>query len=278
MTKPKLYAAPLLILGFAASCAKSVEPENQNPKEIVLCVGGDTIDMQVQTKTTAITTVPSSLYYSMTTGTLGSEETSKKGSTSGNVGSGKIATGVYQTLTPTYYNYYVSNAAITFASSGSTISASNTTDVIAGKVTSDKTNPTVTLDHIFARTGTLTLNSQSGYTLSNVSWKIESSTAGTGGIYNIANGRWPSVTALSSTAITKDSDMYLVPGNYTLSVTYTLSKGDWNQTFNKKATVTLVAGKVNNISGTASGGNASEISITVTLTPWEQNDITATFS
>ena len=278
MTKLKLYAAPLLILGFAASCAKSVEPENQTPKEIVLCVGGDTIDMQVQTKTTAITTVPSSLYYSMTTGTLGSEETSKKGSTSGNVGSGKIATGVYQTLTSTFYNYYVSNAAITFAASGSTISAVNTTDVIAGKVTSKETNPSVKLDHVFARTGTLTLNTQSGYTLSNVSWKIESSTAGTGGIYNIANGRWSSVTKLSSTAITKDSDMYLVPGDYTLSVTYTLSKGDWNQTFNKKATVTLVAGKVNNITGTASGGNASEISITVTLTEWGTNNITATFS
>ena len=278
MTKLKLYAAPLLILGFAASCAKSVEPENQNPKEIVLCVGGDTIDMQVQTKTTAITTVPSSLYYSMTTGTLGSEETSKKGSTSGNVGSGKIATGVYQTLTSTFYNYYVSNAAITFSASGSTISAVNTTDVIAGKVTSKETNPSVKLDHVFARTGTLTLNTQSGYTLSNVSWKIESSSAGTGGIYNIANGRWSSVTKLSSTAITKDSDMYLVPGDYTLSVTYTLSKGDWNQTFNKKATVTLVAGKVNNITGTASGGNASEISITVTLTEWGTNNITATFS
>lgn len=278
MTKLKLYAAPLLILGFAASCAKSVEPENQNPKEIVLCVGGDTIDMQVQTKTTAITTVPSSLYYSMTTGTPGSAETSKKGSTSGNVGSGKIATGVYQTLTSTFYNYYVSNAAITFAASGSTISAVNTTDVIAGKVTSKETNPSVKLDHVFARTGTLTLNTQSGYTLSNVSWKIESSSAGTGGIYNIANGRWSSVTKLSSTAITKDSDMYLVPGDYNLSVTYTLSKGDWNQTFNKKATVTLVAGKVNNITGTASGGNASEISITVTLTEWGTNNITATFS
>lgn len=277
MTKLKLYAAPLLILGFAASCAKSVEPENQNPKEIVLCVGGDTIDMQVQTKTSAITSVPSTLNYSMTTGIIGSE-TSKIESASGNVGSGKIATGVYQSLTPTSYNYYVSNAAITFAASGSTISAVNTTDVIAGKVTSKETNPSVKLDHVFARTGTLTLNTQSGYTLSNVSWKIESSTAGTGGTYNIAKNIWTSVTALSSTSLTGSSDLYLVPGDYTLSVTYTLTMGDWKQTFTKKATVTLVAGKVNNISGTASGGNASEISITVTLTAWGQNDITATFS
>lgn len=281
MTKLNLYAAPLLILGFAASCAKSVEPENQNPKEIVLCVGGDTIDMQVQTKTTEITTLPSTLYYSMTTGTLGSNETSKIGSTSGNVGSGEIATGVYQTLSPTSYNYYVSNAAITFSASGSTISAANTTDVIAGKVTSNETNPSVKLDHIFARTGTLTLNTQGDYALSNVSWNIESisgGTGGTGGTYNIAKDSWTSVTALSSTTITKDSDMYLVPGSYTLTVHYTLTKGDWSDSFTKHATVTLVAGKVNNITGTASGGNASEISITVTLTEWGTNNITATFS
>ena len=278
MTKLKLYAAPLLILGFAASCAKSVEPENQNPKEIMLCVGGDTIDMQVQTKTTAITSVPSTLYYSMTTGTLGSAETSKKESASGNVGSGEIATGVYQTLSPTSYNYYVSNAAITFSASGSTISAANTTDVIAGKVTSDTTSPSVTLNHVFARTGGLTLNPQSGYILSNISWKIESSTGGTGGTYNIAKNTWTSVTALSSTSLTGSSDLYLVPGDYTLSVTYTLTMGDWKQTFTKKATVTLVAGKVNNISGTASGGDASEISISVSLTEWGTNNINATFS
>lgn len=279
MTKLKLYAAPLLILGFAASCAKSVEPENQTPKEIVLCVGGDTIDMQVQTKTSAITSVPSTLNYSMTTGTLGSEETSKKGSTSGNVGSGKIATGVYQTLSPTSYNYYVSNAAITFSASGSTISAANTTDVIAGTVTSNETNPSVKLDHIFARTGTFTLNAQEGYEISGISWKIQSgSSGGTKGTFNMATKMWSSVSALAQQSVASGTDLYLVPGNYTLSVTYTLKKEDWTNTFTKTASVKLEAGKINNISGTAVGGTAEEITLSVTLTAWTDNDITITFS
>ena len=278
MTKLKLYAAPLLILGFAASCAKSVEPENQNPKEIVLCVGGDTIDMQVQTKTSAITSVPSTLNYSMTTGTIGSE-TSKIESASGNVGSGKIATGVYQSLTPTSYNYYVSNAAITFAASGSTISAVNTTDVIAGKVTSKETNPSVKLDHIFARTGTFTLNAQEGYEISGISWKIQSgSSGGTKGTFNMATKMWSSVSALAQQSVASGTDLYLVPGNYTLSVTYTLKKEDWTNTFTKTASVKLEAGKINNISGTAVGGTAEEITLSVTLTAWTDNDITITFS
>lgn len=277
MNKFKLYAASLLITGLAAGCAKSVEPENQHPQQIVLCVGDDTIDMDVQTKATAITAIPSTLYFSVTTVTSGSSETQKKASASVSLSDGKIATGLYQTVSPTTYKYYVSNLPINFAASGSTVSASNTTDVIAGTATSSSTSPSVTLDHIFARTGTLTLKTQSGYDLSNVSWKIASVTGGTSGTYNIAKQAWSSLTALASTSIADSSDMYLVPGSYTLTVSYTLTKGDWTQSFTKKASVTLVGGKINNISGTASGGNASEISLTVSLTPWESNNITADF-
>ena len=277
MNKFKLYAASLLITGLAAGCAKSVEPENQHPQQIVLCVGDDTIDMDVQTKTTAITKIPSTLNFSVTTGKLGSSETMKKESASVSAASGKIATGLYQTANATSYNYYVSNCPISFAASGSTVSASNTTDVIAGTATSSSTSPSVTLDHIFARTGTLTLKTQTGYDLSNVSWKIASVTGGTSGTYNIAKQAWSSLTTLNSTSIPESSDMYLVPGSYTLTVSYTLTKGDWTQNFTKSASVTLVGGKINNISGTASGGAASAISLTVTLTPWESTDITADF-
>lgn len=277
MNKFKLYAASLLITGLAAGCAKSVEPENQHPQQIVLCVGDDTIDMDVQTKATAITAIPSTLYFSVTTVTSGSSETQKKASASVSLSDGKIATGLYQTVSPTTYKYYVSNLPINFAASGSTVSASNTTDVIAGTATSSSTSPSVTLDHIFARTGTLTLKTQSGYDLSNVSWKIASVTGGTSGTYNIAKQAWSSLTALASTSIADSSDMYLVPGSYTLTVSYTLTKGDWTQSFTKKASVTLVGGKINNISGTASGGTASEISLAVSLTPWGSNNITADF-
>ena len=207
MNKFKLYAASLLITGLAAGCAKSVEPENQHPQQIVLCVGDDTIDMDVQTKATAITEIPSSLNFSVTTGKLGSSETTKKASASVSPASGKIATGLYQTANATSYNYYVSNCPITFAASGSTVSASNTTDVIAGTATSDSTSPSVTLDHIFARTGNLTLNTQDGYTLSVISWSIASSTGGTAGTYNIATKAWSQLTKLDTTSITKTSDM-----------------------------------------------------------------------
>lgn len=267
---------------LAASCTKEEAGKVNEPKEIVLSVGDDNIDMNVQTKATAISAVPSSLYLARTTGTWKSE-TTKNGSASMTVSSNKINTGWYQTATPTAYNYYLANAAITFAAGGSTISAQNTTDVIAGctQAATSSTTPSVTLDHVFARTGTLTCNTQTGYTISGVSWKIVSKSGGTGGTkgtYNIATKGWSSVTALSETAITSSSDMYLTPGAYTISVTYTLTKDAWTDTFTKSGDVTLVAGKINNITCTASGGAASEIVLGVSLTAWGSQALTLTLS
>ena len=268
----------LMILGALSSCSKAEQQRLSAPSEIVIGVADETIDMQVQTKTAAITSLPASLYYSLTVGTAGSAETLKKESTQASLSGGKIATGLYQTLNPSSYNYYVSNLPIGFGAQGSTLSATNTTDVIAGTVTSSEIAPSVTLEHIFSRTGTLTLNTQEGYDISNIVWKIQSgSGTGTGGTYNIKTRAWSGVTALSEATISSNSDLYLVPGAYTIIVSYTLTKGDWVNSFTKTATVTLVAGSVNNISGTASGGNASEISIAVTLTPWGTNNIQATF-
>ena len=268
----------LMILGVLSSCSKAEQQKLSAPSEIVIGVADETIDMQVQTKTAEITTLPTSLYYSLTGGTAGSAETTKKTSSEASLSGGKIATGLYQTLTPSSYNYYVSNLPIVFDTKGSTLSATNTTDVIAGTVTSSEIDPSVKLEHIFARTGSLTLNTQTGYTISNIEWKIKSgSGTGTGGTYNIKTRAWSGVTALSERTFTSDSDLYLVPGAYTITVSYTLKKGDWVNSFTKKATVTLVAGSVNNISGTASGGDASEISIAVTLTPWGTNNIQAIF-
>lgn len=250
-------------------------------EEIILSVADGSIDMEVQTKATEITEVPTSLYLERTTGTWKSES-AKNGSASVSVSSGKINTGWYQTATPTAYNYYVSNKAITFATGGSTISASNDTDVIAGctQAATNSTTPSVTLDHVFARTGSLTANAPSGYTISDITWKIQSNTgAGKAGTYNIATKAWSSTTALSQTTFTGSSDLYLVPGSYTITLSYKLTKGDWSNTFSKTATVSLAAGKVNSISTTVpADGGATEIVLSVSLTAWGTNSLTPTFS
>ena len=264
----------------AVSCSKPAEllsrQEASAPGEIVIGVGED-FSAEVSTKATAITSVPSTLYWGATTGT--SSESSKWAATSASVSSSKINTGHYQTASPTAYNYYVANQSFSVGATTSMTVANNNTDVIAGRTASSSSlTPSVTLGHIFARTGTLTANAPSGYTISGVSWKIvgKSDINGTAGTYNMTSGSWSAAsTKLSSeTSLTSSSDMYLIPGTYTIKVTYTLSKGEWSSTATKSADVTLVQGKINNITGTVNNlGGASEIVLSLSVSEWTTNNI-----
>ena len=264
----------------AVSCSKPAEllsrQEASAPGEIVIGVGED-FSAEVSTKATAITSVPSTLYWGATTGT--SSESSKWAASSASVSSSKINTGHYQTASPTAYNYYVANQSFSVGATTSMTVANNNTDVIAGRTASSSSlTPSVTLGHIFARTGTLTANAPSGYTISGVSWKIvgKSDINGTAGTYNMTSGAWSAAsTKLSSeTSLTSSSDMYLIPGTYTIKVTYTLSKGEWSSTATKSADVTLVQGKINNISGTVNNlGGASEIVLSLSVSDWTTNNI-----
>ena len=278
----KLHVLLLLAFGASAiSCNKDMtDVDLSGSKEIVLTVKDPLIEAQVTTKTTAITTLPTSLYLAGTTGTT--SQTKKWDSVSKTVSSGKISTGYYQTATATSYNYYLSNVAITYASGGNTITADGTSlDVVAGVAKgSTSTTPSVTLNHIFARTGTLSATSSSGYTLSNLSYKLKSNGTNTGtkGTYNIYTGAWSSVTALSEQSITSSSNLFLTPGSYTLTVSGTMTKGDYSSSFSGSVAVTLVAGKVNNINASISGGGATEIVVSTTLTSWGTTTLTPTIT
>ena len=104
-----------------------------------------------------------------------------------------------------------------------------------------------------------------------------------GGTYNLRTGAWSGLSAASDRACasfsgstssqSSSNDIWLVPGTYTISVSYTLTKGEYVVPFTKTGNVTLVAGKTNNISTTAVGGSASEIVFSVSLTPWSNNAI-----
>jgi hypothetical protein len=102
---------------------------------------------------------------------------------------------------------------------------------------------------------------------------------GIAGTFNMTTNTWESSSSelITKTAVDNNSDLYLVPGEYTVYVTYTLTKGgegEYVETFTKHADITLQQGKVNNVSGTANGADASEISLTLSVAPWGFADIT----
>lgn len=264
------------------ACSKEDNSDFSNGGRIVFNVSGDLPATSAETKTTAVKTVPQTLQWSATTGTPGSSEQNKTSSTSSSVSSGKLVTDMYQTASPTTYNYYLTNApAITFSSGGSTIQADNGTDIVVGKASSSSTSVPVSLEHIFARTGSLNYTtSVSGYTVSSVSWKLQSkagTSTGTSGTYNMAKETWSGTSALSSTTISSSSDLYLIPGTYTLSVSYTATIGDNTKSYSKSADITLLTGKINNISASLPVDTISPISFTISITDWTSQNVPVSF-
>ena len=258
------------LLGLAlVSCNKS-EPLSDSGREMSFRLDG--LDLQVATKATAVTSV-SSVYWQCLSGS-----TNVYAPASYSVSGSTVNTGKFWPAGGATYNYRVANVA--FSNAG-VITASNATDIVAGTASGVTNNScSVVLDHIFARTGELTMNTQTGYTISNVSWRIKSrgSASGTAGNYTIGTG-WgaTATTALADQAFTSSSDLYLIPGDYTVTVTYTLTKGGYVETFTRAADVTLHQGKINSITGTANTGNAEEIQFTVSVTPWGNVGLTPSF-
>lgn len=190
-----------------------------------------------------------------------------------------------------FYATYPTSYAMTFASGGPTISASNEHDIICAYAASPtyKSVNTLSFDHIFARLSTVTVSMVSPYTISNMSIMITPKVSGTYKLYTGAGQTdgtgWSSTVEGSATNIataafsegvsTTSNDIYLVPGTYTLSATWTATKDNYTQTFtNKTVDVDLVAGKTNNITASLTG-NGTEIQFNVSVTAWSDNAVAA---
>ena len=192
-----------------------------------------------------------------------------------------------------FYAVFPHTYTMTFAAGGPTISvtdANNDNDVDAdilcafmGSPTYKSADNTFAFEHIFARLCDVTVSQVSPYTISAVSIYI---TPKIGGTYNLKTGSgqtgdtgWSSPVSGVATNIaaaspgTKNNNIYLLPGSYTLTATWTATKDNYTQTFsNITKDVTLVRGKQNNISVSFTG-NGTEIQFGVSVADWSANDI-----
>ena len=253
---------------------------------IVLGAKGEGINASVQTKATAVTSL-ASFYASATTGAAGSEASVWNSVTFS--GSSDYTGGKFWPTTDPSYHFYASNSAITFNAAGSTVAATDATDVICAYMASSsfKVKNTLTFEHIFARLGDVTVNAASGYTISGVSITI---TPKTGGTFNMRTGAgqtdgtgWSGTTNGSAQGIanatpgTKSNDIYLVPGTYTLTASWTASRDGYTETISGKTVdVALTGGKINTITTTL-GGNAAEIILGVSINAWGSSDKNVNF-
>lgn len=235
------FIIPLLSLMLTVSCTKEAHVSG---KEIVFFAEDD-VNTEFSTKATEVTSL-SSFYVSAVTGSAGSES-SEWGSTSFS-GSGSYTGGKYWPSTNKSLKFYASNVTLSYAAAGTTVSASNDTDVIVAYKTDAtyNTSNTLSFSHIFAEIGTVTLTTGSGHTLSSATLSITPVVSGT---YNIRTGAWSGTSNGSAVNIvptsegSKNNSLMLVPGTYTLTASWTVSGGGASRSFSGFAeTVTLYAG------------------------------------
>lgn len=203
------------------------------------------------------------------------------------------------------YHFAASNVQLT----DFTVSPTGTdTDIIYDYLASPtpKATNAFQMEHIFARVGTVKMLAPEGCTISGMTVTLQPIVSGT---FNVKEETWGNLgSALSATSIlpkagsspataaiataggsvtSANNDLWLVPGSYQLTATYTITKGDFTKEYTKTCTIQLQRGKINNIGPVVQGGDeipnipqpedASEIQFTVTIVPWDSIDVGAQF-
>lgn len=290
MKKIILFSFTTLLL-TAVSCTKNNSIEPVDTKQTPVSFLTSNAAVSVETKTTEVTGTTletSGFKVSATTGSAGSESAAWTNIAFTKTGSVWTGDKYWPDSDPSYH-FYASNIDLAHTVSGATVNASNDVDVVCAYMATPtyKVDNTLTFEHVFARIGSMTVSAASGYTISGVSILIIPKVSGT---YNLLAGAgqtdgtgWSGTSTGSAQELanttpgTKSNDVYLVPGRYTLTATWTATRGDYTKTFTGATyDVDIVGGKVNTIAATL-GGLAQEIRFSVIVSPWGSNAIDADF-
>jgi len=278
MKRKVFVVSAALAAAFLSSCTKedisgTIRPER--PGEAVE-IRFEVSDADISTKVTAVTEL-NSFYVLASTGTTGNE--SKKWDATASKSGSSYGTQKYWPAADPSYHFYASNAAISFAQTGSTVQASNSADLVCAYLAQPVHNApnTLVFIHPQARIGSVSTSVSNGYTLTGVSMYLAD--AKESGKYNISTGLWSDCVNTDRLNLSVGSnDKYIVPGTYNLSVTYTISKGDYSGSFTKTGQVQISQGKINNISVSFANDPAVAVSFSVSVTPWESKAVSLTLS
>lgn len=213
------------------------------------------------------------------------------------------------------WNFFAANVPITFAPTGSTVTVGDCDkDIVADYLekASYKASNALTFKHILSQIGTVRMKAPQGYSVTNLKVSLKPVFSGTYNLKKVAESSpaaraagWTkgnassevyligsatkgvTVPAYPDSFVSDDNDLWLLPGQYQLTASYTISKGDYSGNATKHATVTLLQGFNNNLGlpGTQADEpnipvptDIADILFTVTVTPWENNEIPANFN
>lgn len=249
----------------AAGCMKDVDVVRDVPIEFNVAAE----DLTKASVVDASTLASSGFYANATTGSVGSEPEVWTNALF------TVSDGRYRSEGKVWpeggnpgYHFYASNVALTYSSSGPTVAASNATDVVCAINDSPayKSANGLSFYHIFGRIGSVVVSKEDGFAISGISIRL---TPVTGGTYNLRQGYghtdrtgWSSLTEGSPVTIATQvggnaNDVYVVPGTYTVTASWTATKNGTSHAFsNKTIDITVSAGEHNTITLTLGGGQS----------------------
>ena len=222
-------------------------------------------------ETTANTLVRDGFQVSATTGNPGNEKeawTNASFSRNGEVFSGDK----WWSPADSSYHFYASNADLAFDASGALVYASTEEDVVCAHIPipSFRQPNELAFQHIFARLDKVDIQGPERYTTTVLSVSITPYISGT---YNLRTHEWSDLQPGEPVLLGADNDLWCVPGYYSLTVQYTLTLGDYTQTFTKDRLIVLPAGKTSNLLGKLPTGQAQEMEYTLEVADWTDHVI-----
>ena len=284
----KLFTTSILFVTLLAlSCSKE-NPSVCNPGPLPVSFAVTGLNASVTTKTAEVTGANlSEFYVAATTGSGQSQVEAWNNAVFTCVSSSWVAEGIYWPESDPNYNFFASNRPMTVSANGATVAATSDYDVIcaykeSSSVSYKHTNNLV-FKHIFARIGKCKIQAPEGCTVTGLSVSVVPKTGGTFSVANVeTGGGWTSPVTGTSTVIANTlnsdtrADLYLLPGQYTFTASYTLTKGNYNESFTKTANLSLQAGVISDLSSTlVFGGSTLEFGVTVT--PWTTSNLNLSF-
>ena len=271
-----MAAGAVLAVACNKDFCRSEGPEEAPGTEICFKVGE--MDVDVQTRLSAVTASSLETLNVMATTATGGAETLSWTTTATLIenSGGRYQTGKYWPYTNPNYHFYLSNQTILFESGAPKMNVDGTEDVVCGKILSPQFQAQyvgASVSHIYSWIKDITLTSTHGYEISDVSITLPD--VKRGGKYNLYSGSWESYVTEEAHALSVGTnDVLVVPGTTSISVDYTLTKGDFTQSFTSTRTVTLEAGKQYDLNCNIIIDPAVAVVIQVTVASWRDEAIT----
>lgn len=135
-------------------------------------------------------------------------------------------------------------------------------------------NNPLAFSHLLTRIGTLSVQTVNGYSATGLSAVLESPL--TSGKWSF-DGTWSDLAEGADESLSQGANnIWLIPGTYTLTVSYTLSASGYSVSCTGSAEVTLSAGQINMITVTA--GEHAGISVSASVLPWDYREDSYSYS